>query len=226
MGKRRHGVAARQFDDDAPPADPRRGNDTRYSWIVYAIAALMVGGLMGYVLAIQNIRSADGAAPAPGGTASSSAPVFDEGALRTYREILAREPLNLQAAVNAANLLYDAQRYAEAIPLYQRAFALNPSDIDVSTDLGTALWYSGRPDDALAQYDRSLALNATHAQTLFNIGIVKSEGKRDYPGALAAWEELLAMNPTYPNAARVRSLITDAQQKSREHIPVPARTGA
>ena len=119
----------------------------------------------------------------------------------------------MRAAIKAGNLLYDAQRYVEAIGFYQQAFALNPSDINVSTDLGTALWYAGRPDEALAQYERSLAINPTHAQTLFNVGIVRADGKRDYAGAVTVWDTLLKTNPDYPVIARVRSLIGDARQK-------------
>ena len=137
---------------------------TQYAWIVYAIAMVMFGGLAGYIIAVESGRNAPtavAAAPAQAG----SAPVVDESELRAYREILARDPKNSAAAVTAGNLLYDAQRYVEAIGFYQQAFALNPKDINVSTDLGTALWYAGRADEALAQYERSLAINATHAQT-------------------------------------------------------------
>lgn len=96
----------------------------------------------------------------------------------------------------------------------RQALAINGSDVNVSTDLGTALWYSGRADEALAQYARSLEINPTHAQTLFNIGIVKSEGKADHAGAATAWETLLASNPSYPNAGSVRSMIAEARSKA------------
>jgi tetratricopeptide (TPR) repeat protein len=186
----------------------------QYAWIVYAIAMVMFGGLAGYIIAMQNSQHAT--ATAVGSTSAAAAPatpIVDESELRGYRDILARDPKNLQAAVKAGNLLYDGQRYVEAIPFYQQAFALSPSDVNISTDLGTALWYAGRADEALAQYDRSLALNATHAQTLFNAGIVRADGKRDYAGAVAAWEKLLKTNPDYPGAPRVRELLTDARQK-------------
>lgn len=193
-------------------------DDRRYSWIVYAIAALMVGGLAGYIVAVESARPGVGGLPpttAPATTVATPAtPLVDEGALRAYRDILARDPRNLQAAVNAANLLYDGQRYVEAIPFYQQAFALNRTDINVSTDLGTALWYAGRPDEALAQYERSLKISPTHAQTLYNVGIVRADGKHDYPGAVAAWESLLASSPAYPNAAGVRERLSDARAKS------------
>ena len=182
-----------------------------YGWVVYTVAALMVGGLLGYIVALEHGRSA----PTVAAVASQApaASVVDESELRAYREILARDPKNVAAAVKAGNLLYDGQRYVEAIGFYQQAFALNPTDINVSTDLGTALWYSGRADEALAQYQRSLAINATHAQTLFNVGIVRADGKQDYAGAAAAWEKLLQTNPDYPAVARVKTLIADARQK-------------
>ena len=187
---------------------------TQYSWIVNAVALLMFGGIAGYVLALQGRGATAVPAEAPAAlTAAAPASIADEGQIRVYREILARDPKNVAAAVGAGNLLYDARRYQEAIGFYQQAFAGNPADVNVSTDLGTALWYTGRPDEALAQYQKSLAVNASHAQTLFNMGIVRAEGKQDPAGAVEAWEKLLSTNPTYPDATKVRSLIADARQK-------------
>jgi tetratricopeptide (TPR) repeat protein len=185
---------------------------TQYAWIVNAAAMLLVGGLAGYILALQGRIASAGVAPTAT-VATAPAPMADEGQLRAYREILARDPKNVAAAISAGNLLYDAQRYSEAIGYYQQGFAGNPADINVSTDLGTALWYTGRADDALAQYAKSLAINPTHGQTLFNVGIVRNDGKHDHAGAVEAWEKLLASNPAYPDATRVRSMIADARQK-------------
>jgi tetratricopeptide (TPR) repeat protein len=189
-------------------------DERQYAWIVYAVCALIVGVLAGYILAISGSRPGVGVPMQTAAAAPSPAPLADEGALQAYRDILTRDPKNLQAAVNAGNLLYDAHRYVEAIPFYQQAFALNEADINVSTDLGTALWYAGRPDEALAQYERSLKVSPSHAQTLYNVGIVRADGKHDYSGAVAAWEALLATSPTYQNAASVRELLADARLKS------------
>ena len=70
--------------------------------------------------------------------------------------------------------------------------------------LGIALWYAGRANEALAQYEKSLAINATHAQTLFNAGIVRADGKGDNAGAVAVWDALLKSNPQYPDITRGR----------------------
>ena len=162
----------------------------QYAWIVNAIAVIAVGALAGYILSMNTTSRA------------TSAPAATTA------------PATVADAVNAGNRLYDAGRYEDAIPLYQKALTLNPSDAGVSTDLGTALWYAGHADAALAQYDRSLAIERHHAQTLFNLGIVRADGKHDYIGAIDAWETLLKTNPTYPAADKVRELIADARKKS------------
>lgn len=195
----------------------------KYAWIVYAMATGVVGLLAGYMIAVQGGRG-----PVPTAvsttTVAAAAPVVDESELRAYRDILARDPKNLTAAVKAGNLLYDAQRYPEAIDFYQQAFALNRRDINVSTDLGTALWYAGRPDEALAQYEKSLAIDAAHAQTLFNVGIVRADGKHDYVGAIAAWERLLQSNPTYPDVVKVKTLMSDAASRKPQAASQPQAT--
>ena len=185
-----------------------------YTWFVLAIMMLMIGALGGYALSLPARSIATAPPLAVPAQAPPTPALADENALAAYRDMLARDPKNLQAAISAGNLLYDAKRWAEAIPFYQQATAIDPQNVNVSTDLGTALWYSGRADEALAQYARSLAVDVRHAQTLFNMGIVKSEGKRDYVGAVAAWQQLLASNPTYPNAPVVRSMIDEARRKA------------
>jgi Tfp pilus assembly protein PilF len=185
----------------------RHESANEYAWMVWGAATLIVGALAGYLLAPGGALPS--AASSPAASAPAGSTTLDTAALSAYRNILERDPANLQAAISAANLLYDAQRYDEAVPLYQRAFALDPGDINISTDLGTALWYSGRPDEALAQYEKSLAIDATHAPTLFNVGVVRADGKHDQVGARAAWSKLLETNPTYKGAAMVRARLAE-----------------
>jgi tetratricopeptide (TPR) repeat protein len=128
--------------------------------------------------------------------------------------VLASDPNNVRASVELANRLYDGGRYAEAIPYYQQALKGDPKNVGVSTDLATALYYAGRADDALAQFDKSLAIDAKHGQTLFNIGIVKRDAKRDPRGAIDVWERLLASVPDYPDAGKVRTMIADLRTKT------------
>jgi cytochrome c-type biogenesis protein CcmH/NrfG len=176
---------------------------------VTGIAGILFGIIVGYVIGSGQARATSIAA-APGAPAETAASgVVSESEIQAFRNVLAADPKNAKAAEALANKLYDAGRYGEAVPYYRQALAGDPKNVNVSTDLGTALYYAGSPDDGLTQLNASLAIDPTHAQTLFNIGIVKRDGKKDPKGAIESWERLLSANPNYPDAAKVRSLIAE-----------------
>jgi tetratricopeptide (TPR) repeat protein len=78
--------------------------------------------------------------------------------------------------------------------------------------MGTAIWYTGNADGAITEFKKSLTYGPTKANTLFNLGIVLWQGKHDGPGAVAAWQKLLAANPNYENKEKVQQLIADAKK--------------
>jgi hypothetical protein len=51
------------------------------------------------------------------------------------------------------------------------------------------------------------------ADTLFNLGIVKWQGKKDGPGAVAAWKKSLETNPAYPDKEAVLQWMAQARQR-------------
>lgn len=177
---------------------------------------MLFGIIVGYMLGVSQKEAGSlpvaAAASAPSGAAPVA--VVNEQELQGWRNVLATDPKNVRANTELGNKLYDAGRYAEAIPYYQTAFAGDPKNVNVSTDLATALYYAGRVQDALAQFDRSLGIDPKHGQTLFNIGIVKRDGSNDPKGAIAAWERLLVSNPDYPDASKVRSFIAELKTKT------------
>jgi tetratricopeptide (TPR) repeat protein len=180
---------------------------------VTGVAGVLFGVIVGYMLGV-NQGTAGAAAPVAAQTAvaAPAAGVVNEQELQAYRNVLASDPKNVRANVEIANRLYDAGRYGEAIAYYQQAVTLDPKDVNVSTDYATALYYAGRVDEALAQFDKSLSIDPKHGQTLFNLGIVRRDGKHDLKGAAEAWERLLAANPNYPDSARVRTMIEESRR--------------
>jgi len=119
----------------------------------------------------------------------------------------------VETLVQLGNLYYDNRVYPEAIEYYNRALDVRPNDINVRTDLGTAYWYSGSPEKAVKEYEKSLAIDPSHPNTLFNMGVVRSEGLKDHAGAIAAWEKLLNSNPQYPEKQKIQDLITKARSQ-------------
>jgi tetratricopeptide (TPR) repeat protein len=205
------------------PSQPTSGT----VWAVIAIACLVLGVAVGYVISgphgnQQPIVVSPATQPAAG---STTAAAIDDRQLQILRDVVNRDPKNLQAATQLGNMLYDAGRYSEAVAPYQQAFALDPRNVNLSTDLGTALWYSGKADEAIAQYEKSLAIDPNHAQTLFNRGIVFHDGKQDLPQAIQSWERLLANNPSYPERAKVEQLIEQTKQKVANNPIAPVRSG-
>lgn len=195
--------------------------------VFLALAIGFFGAAVGYVIGTRQPRgyAASSAGPVAVPTAAApSAPLGDEAQIAAYRNVVANDPKNAAAAIQLGNLLYDAGRFAEAVPYYQQALALQPTNIDVSTDLGTALFYSGRTDEALAQYEVSLKIDASHPQTLFNIGVVRFDGKKDVAGAIEAWERLIQVSPASAEAAKARTRIEEARRQLVGFDPVPLQT--
>jgi tetratricopeptide repeat protein len=113
-----------------------------------------------------------------GGTpAGPPGPVMQE--LTQLRARLARNPNDLAALVQLANMEYDAQKFDKAAALYVRALALDPSNPDVRTDYATALHRGGRDLDALKQLDLVLRERPEFHAALFNRGVVlRAIGRR------------------------------------------------
>ena len=64
-----------------------------------------------------------------------------------------------------------------------------------------------------SRYPKAQTYHPQKADTLSNLGIVKWQGKRDGPGAVAAWKKLLETNPAYPDKDAVLLLLRQARQR-------------
>lgn len=126
-------------------------------------------------------------------------------------EKLQADPNNPDLLISVGNVYYDAQQYPAAIAYYARALSFRPSDADVRTDRGTAYWYMGNADRAIAEFHQALSERPNNPNTLFNLGLVKLQGKRDAAGAVADWKKLLATAPDYPGRDKVEQMISKAE---------------
>jgi cytochrome c-type biogenesis protein CcmH/NrfG len=126
-------------------------------------------------------------------------------------ERLKSDPNNPALLVSIGNLYYDAQQYPIAVDYYGRALNARPADADVRTDMATAYWYMGNADAAIAEFNKALTYAPNHPNTLFNLGLVKWQGKKDSAGAVADWEKLLASNPNYEGKDKVLQMIADVK---------------
>ena len=152
------------------------------------------------------------ATPAPSMPSPEQLKQMADAQAKPVLDRLQADPNNMELLTNAGNTYYDAQQYPTAVTFYERALKVQPKDTGVRTDLATAYWYMGNADKAIEEFNKSLSYEPTKANTLFNLGIVKWQGKMDVAGAVAAWQKLLDTNPNYEGKDKVLQLMAEAQK--------------
>lgn len=195
---------------------------------VYAMAAicLLVGLALGYLFR----GSATGAAPSaptqmtaaaegsPGG--QHQMPSLEEMkhmADKKAEPLLAKlktDPNNSGLLNQIATLYKATHQFKEAAGYYQRAVDADPKNVAARTDLASCLYYQGDADGAINQLQQSLRYDPKDANSLFNLGMIRLQGKNDPSGAVTAWQQLLKLNPTLAadKKVAVEKLIAQARQ--------------
>ena len=157
------------------------------------------------------------AAPAAAASNSPAPPRLKELADTQAAPLLAKlnaDPKNIDLLNSIGNLYYDAQQYTVAVDYYNRSLAVKPADAAVRTDMATAYWYLGNADEAIAQFNQALTYAPTNPNTLFNLGLVKWQGKHDSAGAIADWKKCLAANPNYEQKEKVQQMLSDVEKQT------------
>lgn len=189
---------------------------------------LVLGVALGYLFrgsaspaaaTVQAAASANGSMPQGQAPQAQLSPeqqkAMVDQAVAPLLATLKTNPDDLNTIVQLANLYYDGQQYPEAVKYYQLAVKSQPTNADLLTDLGTSIWYMGDADGAIAEFQTALKYRPDHPGTLFNLGIVRWQGKLDPQGAVQAWEELLRLNPNYPQKQEVQEYIDRAKQHAK-----------
>jgi len=189
-----------------------------------AIVCLLLGVAVGYLLRRSGPVPASAAARGPASQSMGSAPeampqvtpeqlkhMADKQAEPVLSQLKAK-PNDPTLLAQAGNIYYDAQLFKGAIDYYARALQGDPNNTNVRTDMATAFWYLGDSDRAIAEFDRVLKQEPKKANALFNRGVVRWQGKMDIQGAIADWEDLLKVDPNYPERPKVERMIAEAKK--------------
>jgi cytochrome c-type biogenesis protein CcmH/NrfG len=108
---------------------------------------------------------------------------------------LKNNPNDTGLLTQVAALYHTTHRFKEAAGYYKRAVAIDPNNVAFRTKLAASLYRSGDIDGAIAQLNKALTYDSKDANALFNLGMIKLQGKGDGKGAVAAWRQLLKSNP-------------------------------
>ena len=118
--------------------------------------------------------------------------------IENYKEILRKDPNNLQALIGIGNLYFDTKKDLLAIENYRKALAMDPTNANVRTDMAICYRRSGNPGQAVEELKKAISTTPRHAQSRYNLGVILVQDMHDVEGGIKAWEALLEYVPDYP----------------------------
>ncbi|MGD1025225.1 MAG: tetratricopeptide repeat protein [Candidatus Sulfotelmatobacter sp.] len=197
---------------------------------VYAMAALclVVGLALGYLF--RGSQSAappiEASKPQPAATAGGMAghmPSLEDMKKMADTKAgplidkLKTDPNNVDLLTQVGNIYKATHQFKDAATYYDKIVQIDPRNVAMRTELASCLYYNGDVDGALGQIQQSLHYDPKDANSLFNLGVIKWQGKQDAKGALMAWQELLKTNPqlSADRKAAVEKLMADVQMKGK-----------
>ena len=139
--------------------------------------------------------------------------------IENYKEILRKDPNNLQALIGIGNLYFDTKQDLLAIGNYQKALALDPSNVNVRTDMAVCYRRTGNPDRAVEELKKAISTNPRHPQSRYNLGVILIHDLHDTEGGIRAWEGLLENVPDYPYRDALKAEIEKMRGASQATQP-------
>jgi cytochrome c-type biogenesis protein CcmH/NrfG len=132
-------------------------------------------------------------------------------------EKLKSDPNNSGLLFQVGNIYKATHQFKEAADYYNKALQVDPKNVGARTEMASCMYYNGDVDGAISQLQQSLHYDPKDANSLFNLGMIKWQGKQDSKGALAAWQELLRSNPqlSAERKAKVQKLMADAKMQGK-----------
>ena len=203
---------------------------------VYAMAviSLIVGLAIGYLfrgsqsagLAAQPVAVAPSTQASPHTSAMGAGgkmPSLDEMKQMAEKkavpllEKLKTDPTNKDLLIQVAKIYSATHQFKEAAVYYDKAVQVDPKDVPLRTQLASTLYFNGDIDGAISQLQQSLRQDPKDANSLFNLGMIEWQGKKDGKGALATWQLLLKSNPQLKadQKATVQKLMADVQMQGK-----------
>ncbi len=220
------------MENQAGPANatPRWRTSQVY---IMAAACLVVGIAVGYLFRgsaspdlPRNATVAAAPAATPGATGNQAMPSqhptptleqmkkMADVKAKPLMDQLTKDPQNPKL-LNQVGIVYEAtHQFKEAEQYFQRALKVDPRNVAIRTEMASCMYYDGDIDGALSQLEQSLQYSPNDINSLYNLGMIRWQGKNDAAGALSAWEKLLKENPKFEKRAAVETSVARLKQET------------
>jgi cytochrome c-type biogenesis protein CcmH/NrfG len=205
-----------------------------------AVGGLLVGVLVGYTIGLSKGMSEAqkllGTAPLPAFEAPAGMPQMPPGMppgapsgmppaapspevfqrIEMNQKLVAKDPRLVGVWIQLGNDYFDTRQHQKAIDAYGKALAINPSNPDVLTDQGVMYRDLGRFDEAIANFEKAGKIDPNHVQSAYNLGVVWANDKHDSAKATAAFNKVISIAPTSPQASEARRALADIAKGSKK----------
>lgn len=119
-----------------------------------------------------------------------------KAAERGYRELIEQRPAVWQLYCNLGMLLFDQQRFEEALHCYLDGLSVNEESVDLLYNIGICFKELGRFGEAVDSYRRAIALAPDDIECRYNLaGCYRACGRESE--ALRTYLEILDLNPEH-----------------------------
>lgn len=212
----------------AAPDAPGANWQTKQVYVM-AVVCLIVGLAIGYFFrGSQSPAPPRSASLQPTGAAGAPSRMSGRPSLEQMKHMadkkaepllakLKDDPNNSTLLIQVAEIYKQTHQFKDAADYYGRSLKVDPKNAGAHSDLASVLYYSGDVDGALAQLQEALNYDPKNPAALFNLGMIKWQGKQDGKGALAAWQQLLKSNPqlSAERKATVQRLMADVRKRGK-----------
>lgn len=176
---------------------------------VFATICLVIGLAIGYATRASQSRELPPSPTANGLSPSSPMAAMASGHMPSVEEMqhmadkqaapllekLKTDPNNTVLLAQVGAIYHSTHQFSQAAGFYNKAVQIEPKNVALHTKLAISLYRSGDVDGAITQLNQALQYDPHDANSLFNLGMIRLQGKHDARAALAAWQKLLKTNP-------------------------------
>jgi tetratricopeptide (TPR) repeat protein len=171
-----------------------------------------VGIIIGYLLAViilQDKTVKETVKPDFGSTVENELEKF----VGQKKYELAKNPGNIQARIDLANMLFDLGRDREAAEQYVLALGKQPDNLNILSDLGVCYRRMKEPKKAVEYFNKVVEKDPQHMVAWYNIAVTSYYDLKDIKTARNALYKAMKIDPFYENAIRLKAALDTVERK-------------
>jgi cytochrome c-type biogenesis protein CcmH/NrfG len=191
-------------------------------YLLAGVAAIVIAGIvllvftpeerMGPPVVEQAGAGAEGVPPGHPPMDQPPAPTPEQQQqMAALEKQIQEHPEDADAKLKLADLYYNLERYAEAIPLYQQYLEKNPENVNARTDMAYAIANNGAIDSAIVELYRVIREDPKHQNATYNLTMMYA-AKRDRDSTLHWLDRVVQIDSTTQPGRQAADILAEVRK--------------